>query len=229
MDCLEYRRLCGADPDRQDADFLDHQHVCSSCAAFADRIRDLDRRLLRAMQVPLPAEDGNPYAAPEQIPDQAKTMWIGMAASLVLGLGLALVTWNSAPHGDLEQDLIAHIYHERAALITTDQAVPGKRLAAVLRRSGTRMDSNDTLVSYARTCLFRGQLVPHLVVQGETGPVTVMILPNVYVESPTDFSEEGFYGTILPASSGSIAVIAGQEGDLEVVSGTISESVRWDI
>ena len=84
-------------------------------------------------------------------------------------------------------------------------------------------------VSYARSCIFRGRLVPHLVVQGEKGPVTVMILPDLEVDEPTSFSEQGFFGTILPAATGSIAIIAGEESDIEEVSEPIIQSLRWDI
>ena len=91
------------------------------------------------------------------------------------------------------------------------------------------MPAGTAKVSYARTCVFRGRLVPHLVVQGENGPVTVMILPDLEVDGPTSFSEHGFFGTILPAAAGSIAIIAGEESDIEQVSGPIVESLRWDI
>ncbi len=84
-------------------------------------------------------------------------------------------------------------------------------------------------VSYARSCIFRGRLVPHLVIQGEKGPVTVMILPDLEVAGPTSFSEQGFFGTILPAAKGSIAIIAGEESDLEEMSEPIVRSLRWDI
>ncbi|MCH8958898.1 MAG: DUF3379 family protein, partial [Proteobacteria bacterium] len=119
--------------------------------------------------------------------------------------------------------------HEQISLVSTDERVPYQRLEAVLRRSRMTMPDGVARVSYARSCIFRGRLVPHLVVQGEKGPVTVMILPDLEIAGPTSFSEQGFFGTILPAAVGSIAIIGGEERDLEEVSEPIVQSLRWDI
>jgi hypothetical protein len=228
MDCLEFRRQFGADPACQDQQLLAHRQACSACADFAARVEDFDRKLVMALQVPLLDDHDGSYTAPEASPARGSA-WIGLAASLVLGLGLGLLTWQSAPHGDIAQDLLAHVRHEQMTLISTDDRVPFQQLSTVLRNSRMSMPANVAEVSYARSCIFRGRLVPHLVVQGENGPVTVMILPDLEVDGPTRFSEQGFFGTILPAAKGSIAVIAGEESDLEEVSAPISSSLRWDI
>jgi len=229
MDCLEFRKQIGANPTATDKQVLAHEQACPACAAFASRARALDRRLLEALRVPLADDEGNPYQAAASISRFADRSWTGLAASMVLGLGLALLTWWSAPHGAIAQDLVAHVRHEEIALVSTDARVPYGQLDEVLRRSGTTMPDGTVPISYARSCMFRGRLVPHLVVQGENGPVTVMILPDVKVKKPTTFAEQGYFGTILPAAAGSIAVIAGEESDLEEVSEPINESLHWDI
>ena len=228
MDCLEFRRQFGADPACQDQQLLAHRQACSACAGFAARVEDFDRKLAMALSVPLLRDGDGSYEAPEASPARVGA-WFGLAASLTLGLGLGLVTWQSAPHGDIAQDLLAHVRHEQVHLVSTDARVPYQQLNTVLRKSRMSILENEAAVSYARSCIFRGRLVPHLVVQGENGPVTVMILPDLEVDGPTRFSEQGYFGTILPAATGSIAVIAGEESDLEEVSAPISSSLRWDI
>ena len=229
MNCLEFRKQFGADPACQDQQLLAHRQACPACADFAARVQDFDRRLVLALRVPLMDDYDGSYQVPEiTVPAQGRA-WIGLAASLVLGLGVGLVTWWSAPHGNIAQDLLAHVRHEQIFLVSTDERVPYQRLDTVLRKSRTTMPESTARVSYARSCIFRGRLVPHLIVQGEKGPVTVMILPDLEVDGPTSFSEHGFYGTILPAAAGSIAIIAGEESDIEKVSEPIVQSLRWDI
>lgn len=229
MNCLEFRKQFGADPACQDQRVLAHQQDCTACARFAALIQDFDRRLVLALRVPLTGGQGGPYEAPANMAPAQGRAWIGLAASLVLGLGVGLLTWWSAPHGSIAQDLLAHIQHERVSLVFTDERVPYQRLERVLRESRMAMPDGVSEVSYARSCIFRGRLVPHLVVQGESGPVTVMILRDLKVGGPTSFSEQGFFGIILPAAAGSIAIIAGEESDLTEVSEPIVESLRWDI
>ncbi|MCH9027245.1 MAG: DUF3379 family protein [Proteobacteria bacterium] len=228
MNCLEFRKQFGADPACQDQQLLAHRQACPACARFAARVQDFDRRLVLALRVPFIADHGVDRGGSYPVPAQGRE-WIGLAASLVLGLGVGLLSWWSAPHGDIAQDLLAHLRHEQISLVSTDERVPYQRLEAVLRRSRMTMPDGVARVSYARSCIFRGRLVPHLVVQGEKGPVTVMILPDLEVAGPTSFSEQGFFGTILPAAVGSIAIIGGEERDLEEVSEPIVQSLRWDI
>ena len=229
MNCLEFRNKLGSDPACQDQQLLAHRQACPACADFAARVEEFERRLVLALRVPLMDDHDGSYEVPQNKGLAQVPAWIGLAASLALGLGVGLLTWWSAPHGDIAQDLIVHVQHEQTFMVSTDERVPYQRLDAVLRKARTTMPAGTAKVSYARTCVFRGRLVPHLVVQGENGPVTVMILPDLEVDGPTSFSEQGFFGTILPAAAGSIAIIAGEESDIEQVSGPIVESLRWDI
>jgi hypothetical protein len=82
-------------------------------------------------------------------------------------------------------------------------------------------------VSYARTCPFRGEKVPHLVVQTGVGPVTVMVLRNEKVSAPVHFDEQGYSGTILPAGPGSIAVIGTAHANLDQVAERVLDAVEW--
>ena len=70
-------------------------------------------------------------------------------------------------------------------------------------------------MTYASPCPFRGHIVPHLVVQTDRGPLTVMVLEHVKSVAEGKFTEGKYRGIVLPAGSGSIAVVArkGQEFD----------------
>lgn len=229
MNCLEFRKQFGADPACQDQPLLAHLQACVACARFAGRVQEFDRKLVLALRVPLLADHGGSCQVPADTGLGRGRAWIGLAASLILGLGVGLLTWWSTPHRDIAQDLLAHMRHAGVSLVSTDQRVSNQQLETVLRESRMTMSQGIAGVSYARSCIFRGRLVPHLVVQGEKGPVTVMILPDLEVDGPTNFSEQGFFGTILPAAKGSIAIIAGEESDIEEVSEPIIQSLRWDI
>jgi hypothetical protein len=81
-------------------------------------------------------------------------------------------------------------------------------LDQVLGESHVRLKGGAGLVSYANSCLFRGHHVPHLVVQTDSGPVTVMVLPHESAWSSTRFDEDGYRGIIVPVPGhGSIAVL----------------------
>jgi hypothetical protein len=60
--------------------------------------------------------------------------------------------------------------------------------------------------------------VPHLVVQEDSGPITVLLLPSETVAQEVRFSDRGYSGVILPAAHGSIAVLAQTNTRLDTVA-----------
>jgi len=88
------------------------------------------------------------------------------------------------------------------------------------------------MVSYASSCEFRGHQVPHLVLQTESGPVTVMVLVHEHVSKPVQFDEEGYRGVIVPVPGhGSLAVLTrGSATDLETIehiAHRVLDSIVW--
>ena len=155
-----------------------------------------------------------------------------MAASVLVGLVLAGGLWIAAPHASLAAGVVAHMAGEPQAWTRTDMPVPSPELEFVLRNTHMRLRPDAGMVTYAQSCLFRGHRVPHLVVQTDMGPVTVMVLVHESVSKPTLFDEEGYRGVILPvAGHGSLAVLAkDQSGDLasvEKVAAQVQAAIEW--
>jgi hypothetical protein len=154
-----------------------------------------------------------------------------VAATLVLAAGAWLGLRTEAPiYGvsPLAPDIIAHINHEPRALVVTARSVPQQQLESVLQRGRAGLEAPVGQVSYAKLCPFRGQMVAHFVVQGERGPVTVMLLPDEDVAEATPINEGGFMGTIVPVEGGgSVAIVGQPDEDLEEIRDRLVEAVRW--
>jgi len=229
MECLEFRRLAGADPQHLGTAARDHGAACPRCAGYLRQMLALDQRVLAALRVAVPgpvAEAFQPGVS--SVPGLDRRRWLALAASIVAGVLVGTALWVSAPRNSLAQEVLEHLDHEPEALVATstpeDQAV----VARVLARGGVRLRPGAGLVSYARSCRFRGRTVPHLVVQGEDGPVTVMVLRNERPAAPVGFNEQGFSGRIVPIGPGSIAVIgADDDADLEQVAARVFAAVEW--
>jgi hypothetical protein len=101
-----------------------------------------------------------------------------------------------------------------------------------LAESHVRLKANAGLVSYANSCLFRGHQVPHLVVQTDAGPVTVMVLTHESARTSMRFDEHGYRGMIMPIPGhGSIAVLErGPTADMntmERVAAKVLGAIDW--
>lgn len=224
MNCLEFRRLAGADPARLDAAALAHRDGCAACAEYHRSLLAMDETIRRALQVPVPdpvatpARRSWPVATPRQ-------RWLALAASIVGGVLIGTLLWVSGPRASLAREVVTHIRHEPQSLTSTvaDPAALARALAA----GGIRLRPGVDEVSYARSCPFRGHVVPHLVVRTAQGPVTVLVLASEPIRRPIRVREDGFRGSLVPAGPGSIAVIGETGADLSEVTSRVLAAVEW--
>jgi hypothetical protein len=156
-----------------------------------------------------------------------------LAASVLLAAGAWFGLHTESPVHDvspLAPEVIAHIRHEPASLVVTASAVPQAEFEGVLRAGRAMLAGPVGRVSYAKLCPFRGRMVAHFVVQGEHGPVTVMLLPDEDVAAPTPIEEEGFAGTLVPVDGGgSLAIVGEPDEPLEDIRDRLLQALRWSI
>lgn len=220
--------MVGADPAHLEAEARAHAGSCAACAEYLRQTLALDARILAALRVPVPAvPTGETRPGAGRIPPVDRRRWLALAASVVGGAVIGSLLWIGGPRDSLAVDLVEHLNHEPEAMVLTQAPGDPAQLGAVLERGGIRLRPGIGMVSFANSCSFRGRTVPHLVVQTERGPVTVMVLRWESVASPVRFAEQGYSGTIVPAGPGSIAVIGAGDVDLAQVTMLVRESVEW--
>jgi hypothetical protein len=241
MDCADVRRALLAEPSNDDAVLRLHLSTCPECSRYALQLRRFEERLDRALRVevdprlmeqrvvtPLRAarrQGAGPWDPPHR-------RWLAAAASVLLGTAVAVSLWLAAPGRSLAADVVKHMAGEPDAWARTEIPVPEPQLDKVLIESHVHFRPSAGLVSYANACSFRGHTVPHLVVQTELGPVTVMVLTHEAIQSATRFNEQGYRGVIIPIRGhGSLAVLERDPGTdikkLEGVAARVQSSLDW--
>ena len=214
-DCRHVRIAIGAEPHAPSAEVTAHLATCAACRQFQAETVALDGRVRAALELPLT----NFRKAPS-----VPTRRFALAASVALALLAGAGVWILRPQPSLASELVEHVLHEPGSW-EGEEPVSPERLAAVLAKAGVRYDTRLP-VTYASPCPFRGHIVSHLVVQTDRGPLTVMLLAHEKAGLTGPFKEGKYHGMILPAGSGSIAVVAprGQEFDAAlklVMEGTL--------
>ena len=197
MNCQEARLQIGADPGSDDPQIAAHIAQCAECSRYRQELRDMDRIVSAALRVDFPAVRPTARISP-------RPLW-AIAASLLVVLVGALA-WLLNPRDTFAAQVIDHVNGEAFSLVRTAQPADAAELEEVLARAGIRLKPDQMLVSYAVRCKFRGHVVPHLVVQTEHGPVTVLVLANETVKSKR-IDEDGFEGVVVPAPRGSLVVL----------------------
>ena len=227
MICDEATVLIGGDPQTVSPELNEHLRTCHDCSHLREQMLGFDMQLRSALELRLHpagttsrgpnvrAVDVSPHMLPRKAPWQAvrARKWglgIGLAASLMLGVAL----WLSQPRDTLAAQVIDHIAQEPDSWSRTEQ-VSATALATILRESGVKVGPGMAPVVYASRCDFLGHPVPHLVILTEAGPVTVMILIHERVTGTKRFQADHYWGLLMPAGVGSVAVVSHTEMSLE--------------
>jgi hypothetical protein len=199
-------------------------------------MQSLDGKIVKAMQIDvptlslpeLPAIDVDnvvPLAARSR---RVRAAWFALAATVVLAAVVGIrMTAVGVTYDSLADEVLAHLDHEPASLRPSSIPVSDRRLAKVVPANVARLDHDAGLITYARSCKINGKTVPHLVIQGERGPITILLMPDEAVSIATSLDGENTHGVILPVGDGSIAIIGARDEKLERVEKSVLNSVRW--
>jgi Protein of unknown function (DUF3379) len=229
MDHTQYRAAVLSDPHDPNPELRAHLDQCADCAAYTERLLRFEARLARAMQIDIQrtAEVVSLAGRPRR---PASARWLALAASVVFGAVVIGLIWV-VPSRSLAAAVVAHMAGEPDAW-QTEAAVRAPDLDAVLQDSKLKLMPNAGTVSYASSCPFRGHVVPHLVVQSDAGPVTVMVLVHESKAKWKQFDEQGYRGVIVPVKGhGALAVLMkdpqADATTVKRIAANVEQSIVW--
>ncbi len=241
MNCEQYKEAIAADPSESFDGGAVHAADCSSCNAFKAEIQALDARIAAALAIDVPdlkMPELPAVTSEEKVVDLASRRpirwttpaWVGLAASVVLATVIGVRMINTGTEQDtLAEQVIAHLDYEPGALTVTDVAVSEERLYSVVRPAIATLDRDLGLITYAMSCKINGREVPHLVMQGKKGPVTILLMPEEMVDMLISLESESIEGVILPVGNGSIAIIGERGERIDELKTRVTETVKWSI
>ena len=234
MNCKDYKKALTAEPGFEDES--GHLEACSECQAYKAEILTLDEKLAAALTISVPEmkmpelphiETENVVALSDRRA-LSKPAWFALAASVLLAAVVGIrMTGTGIVYGTLEEQVLAHVDHDPSALRASSVPVSDDRLLRVVPAGMASMNHNAGLITYAQSCTINGKEVPHLVLQGEHGPVTILLMPHEKVAKATILDGVNVQGIILPIGDGSIAIIGDREEQLEDVKQNVLDSVIW--
>lgn len=214
-----------------------HVQECPDCKAYREDMLAFDAKLNAAMDIPVPKlelpelpeiESSDNVVSLQKRRIATPPVWLAMAATVLVAVFVG-IRMSSDDHtgASLETQLLAHIEHEPYAMQVSAKAVSDSRLARVVPANIATMDHEAGLITYAQSCTINGHEVPHLVIQGKNGPITILLMPEEMVAENSTISGETVEGVILKVGDGSVAIIGEKAENLEDVKQEILDSVKW--
>ena len=233
MNCEEFKQAVAADPSFDGGSA--HLKDCADCAAYQADMRAFDQKLVKALALNVP-----PLRMPELPEIDSENVvtlpgrrifrpWLAVAATVVIAAAVGFRMLGPELQAESLQDqILAHMDHDSSGIVVTSTPVPDQRLSAVVPGNIARMDHSAGLITFARSCPINGKSVPHLVIQGESGPVTILLMPEEFVAEASSITGENISGIILPVGKGSIAIIGNSGERLDKIQKSVVDSVTWD-
>lgn len=212
MNLSEFIRQLGTDPDSRDPEFLRVRHSAPEFIQAADESAQFERKLARALAVPVPVNVLADLKQTAQTKKVGATRWryYAMAAGLLLVITAAGITWRlNAPEFDsVEQYVAYHYHHDGEDVLARADGQRANNIEEVL--SGFKVKLAPGLagmVSMIKFCPTPAGMGAHLVVMTASGPVTIIFMPDTPVADGEMLAFDGMQAQLVGLGRGSAAVI----------------------
>ena len=201
-----------------------------------DYQKALDEKLAAAMEIPvpelvMPELPDIETAGVEALSDRRslpKPAWLALAATVLLAAFIGIRTTDTGNGvSALAEQVLAHVDLEPGALRVSNTPVSDERLTRMVPGNIATMTHDAGLITYAQSCSINGKEVPHLVIQGVHGPITILLMPHEKVAEAMTLDGVNIKGIILPVGDGSIAIIGDRQEQLDEVRENVVNSVMW--
>ena len=231
MDDLEFRRRAYAEPDSEDADFLQKKNASEENTRLVDELKQFDEKLSEVLHVEPPeglAERiklNQTLGLHVQNKKKYRLLW-SMAASVLIVCSVVFSFMQFTSQPDLPGQLLTHVYDELHHL-DDDHGYSIDHTNLVLASHGVRLVSDIGHVKYVSECEIDDQSGVHMVLQGEHGAVTVMMMPDRHVGHVMPIVDSRFQGSIAPVARGSLAIIAEKGEPIDDLRRSLNSSLQW--
>ncbi len=233
MNCIDVRRILAATPASREPDVLRHLQQCQSCARYAEREKLLSARIDRQLNVAVPDGLTSRIMLQQRLTEEKRyrrhrDYWQALAASVLLAVGLIAGMFMVNYPYSLEEVALAHVRDEPMALQVEDN-IQLTQLNDLLAPYNLKLQQAIGRVAFAMPCRIRQYVGAHLVMEGEYGKVTVLIMPGEYVIARKALQGRDLQGLLIPMDGGSIAIIAQAREPLGTIETRISQALRHTV
>lgn len=235
LDCKRFQHAAGADLSELDPVLLAHAENCDDCSAFLEEARCFDELLRGAIKIDVPDDliqktlRHKDEVQPESSGGTSRfPRFMAIAASVLLIVGASFMANRivQPPEQSLEQIVISHIEAE-PEMLTLANYVPDDSASARLLDYGVLLRESMGKLSHVELCDVGDTQGIHIVMKGEKGPVTLLLLPTIKSQAASHFSEGRWIGYSEPVGSGTVAIVGVVGEPLDEVKKRVRKAIEW--
>lgn len=156
-----------------------------------------------------------------------------IAATLAFFIGVAALIFEQ-PANPMADMVFSHLYSE-IDFLDDDSPVSLQDVNSMMVSwVGTDFASSDEMkrlqINLGKDCwvdFANGVQGFHLIMKGDVGPVTVMVIPNSPLAEDVSISDDRFEGIIHPTRGGNLVVVGEKEESIQQFSNVLAANINW--
>ena len=222
--------MIGADPWNRDPETLRARNSSPEFEAAAAEAEAFEEKLQSALLIQSPADLLKDIKVIGQHPAQKRNwMPLALAASLIIAIGAAGLTWKQSNQWDsVEEYLANHYSHDGPALITNaTEFVAEQDINRIMARldaeAGQQLSDSIKFIKFCPTPDGRGA---HMVVNTDQGPMTIIFMPKTQVTDGEIVRFEQMHALLVNLEHGSAAIIGNQSQSVDKLKVVIKDSLK---
>ena len=231
MDFTEFRRRLGAEPLSDDPEV---QRARESSPEFEQEAREARRfedKLVHALRLPEPdgliEELQSLPLSGDTSSGPSRWMRMALAASLLLAVGAAGITWNMNRGWDSVEAYVAdHYRHDGYSLLEQANNATAsdvqRMLAALDMEAAPALADIVGVIKYCPTPDGKGV---HMVLNTQDGPVTVIYMPETAVTDRESLRFDNVEAVLVELERGSAAIIGAEQQQIADVYSIVQNSI----
>lgn len=223
MNCLDFRRQVFASPSDLTPDARLHEQGCTQCADLAQRLRRMDARIVEAAGIRIPDGLVERVLSGRSAPIYSRRGFLAAAtASFALAVGAGSLAYLTQRDDPLALAGIAFVVEEEANAILHAKPSDRSALMKTARQMNVTLPEQLGELRYVGTCPFQGTIAHHVIVTTPQGKATLLLLPEIALQSPGSASARGLQARVMPVAVGSVAMISMSSRGLDRIGRYIS-------
>jgi hypothetical protein len=236
MNCPDCRRQLLIDPGSRDPELLAHLNGCPACRDEAERAWRFEEKLRRGLRSEPPGDPVPLFRASTHRCDpqsrHSRNLRRGTIAAVVV-LFLALPAWLTLPRHratnpeDMVSTMVLRHIDDEPEHLHARGDIPLAVLATALSRLGAAVRGEVGQIYFLGRCLIGGSAGLHMVLSGEDGPLSVLLMPSQPVERRRQIIAGTRVVMILPSGPGSLAVVGNPGGPVAESARRIHQTILW--
>ena len=228
MDFTEFRRKLGAEPRSEDPEFLAACESTPEHQEAAALARGLEVKLDRALEIPPPEDLLNTLQAIPGHKARSFRRWpLALAASVLVAVGAAGVGWQMNQGWDSVEDFVVdHYRHDgNKVLAHSMEGSYGDASEILAQFDVDAAPQLANIIDVIKYCPTPGGKGVHMILNTETGPITVFYMPHTQVTDQEMLAFDDRKAMLVDLENGSAAIVGSGEQNIQDYYAVVHDSI----